>query len=284
MKKIVGIGELLWDMLPTGKKAGGAPVNFAFHASQAGADGYAISALGDDELGEELLQELDNNKIKYLIEKVEYPTGTVEVTLDKGIPRYIINEGVAWDYIPVTEEMKRLMSEADAICFGTLAQRSPVSRNTTIELLKLVREDAYKLYDINLRQHFYSRELIEESLSHANSFKINDEEIEILKDLFSLDIDNEQMCHWLISEFGLKLFILTAGEFYSTVYIPGEASTIQTPKVEVADTVGAGDCFSGVLISSLLAGKSLQQAHAEAVNIAAHVCSYPGAWVPHPEN
>lgn len=281
MKKIVGIGELLWDLLPEGRKAGGAPVNFAFHASQAGADAYAISAIGNDMLGDELLYELDKNQIKYLIERVDYPTGTVEVTLNNGMPQYTINEQVAWDYIPLTENMKQLVSEADAICYGTLAQRSNVSRDTTEELLKLVKEDAYKLYDINLRQHFYSKELIDKSLSFANSFKVNDEEIEIMKAMFGLNMDNEQACRWFISQFNLKLVILTAGGLYSCLFTPDEYSVIETPKVIVADTVGAGDCFSGVLIASLLNGDSLAQSHTKAVDAAAHVCSYSGAWVTH---
>jgi len=278
---VIGIGELLWDVLPSGKKAGGAPVNFAFHASQTGAEGYAISAIGNDALGEELLKELDKSNINYFIEKVEYPTGTVQVSLDKGLPQYTINENVAWDYIPLTDDMKGLASKADAICYGTLAQRNSVSRITTQALLQLVNPNAYKLYDINLRQHYYSKELIEDSLKLANSFKINDEEIEVLKSLFSLDMSNEEVCRWFLIRFGLELLILTAGELYSSVYTLNEKSTIETPKVKVADTVGAGDCFSGVLITALLNGKELKEAHTMAVNAAAHVCSNPGAWVVH---
>ena len=165
--------------------------------------------------------------------------------------------------------------------YGTLAQRSNVSRDTTEELLKLVKEDAYKLYDINLRQHFYSKELIDKSLSFANSFKVNDEEIEIMKAMFGLNMDNEQACRWFISQFNLKLVILTAGGLYSCLFTPDEYSVIETPKVIVADTVGAGDCFSGVLIASLLNGDSLAQSHTKAVDAAAHVCSYSGAWVTH---
>jgi len=277
---VIGIGELLWDLLPSGKKAGGAPVNFAFHASQTGADGYAISALGNDPLGDELISELDKNHINYLIERVAHPTGTVQVSLEDGIPQYTINENVAWDHIPLTEKMKQLAVDADAICFGTLAQRSPVSRKTILSMLKLVKADAYKLYDINVRQHFYSKELIEQSLAHANSFKINDEEIELVKQLFSLDMDNEDVCRWFISKYNLRLVILTAGEHYSCVFTSDEESVIETPKVKVADTVGAGDCFSGVLITALLKRKGLKEAHSMAVNAAAHVCSSPGAWVP----
>ena len=115
---VVGIGELLWDMLPTGKKAGGAPINFVYHASRLGAEGYAISAVGDDELGHEILGELDNNSIRYLIEKVPYPTGTVQVTLQNGVPDYIINERVAWDHLSPTSNAIDLAERADAICFS----------------------------------------------------------------------------------------------------------------------------------------------------------------------
>jgi fructokinase len=276
---VVGIGELLWDILPSGKKAGGAPANFAYQASQSGAQGYAISAVGYDPLGNELLEELEKNKINCLVERVEYSTGTVQVDLHNGIPQYTIHEGVAWDHIPLTDQMKQLAANADAICYGTLAQRHIVSRQTTKALLELAQDSAYKLYDINLRQHYFSRELIEESLSYANSFKINDEEIDVLKNLFSLNMNNEEACRWFISKFNLKLMILTAGASYSTVFTPTEKSTIATPKVNVVDTVGAGDCFSGVLITSLLQGKRLNEAHTDAVQAAAYVCSRAGAWV-----
>ncbi len=278
---IIGVGELLWDMLPSGKKAGGAPVNFAFHASQAGADACAVSALGGDALGDELTRELDGNGIGYLIERVEYPTGTVQVTLKDGIPQYKINENVAWDHIPLTEEMERLASRADAICFGTLAQRSTVSRNTIAALLDAAKPGAWKLYDINLRQHFYSKELIEGSLSRANALKMNDDEVSVLKKMFSIDMDDEAVCRRFMSEYGLKLVILTAGASYSSIYTAEETSTIATPKVNVSDTVGAGDCFSGVLVASLLKGRGVKEAHSMAVNAAAHVCSFSGAWIPH---
>lgn len=278
---VIGIGELLWDLLPSGKKAGGAPVNFAFHAGQTGAEAYAISALGDDALGDELIGELHRNKIRYRIERTPQPTGTVEVVVEQGIPRYTIREEVAWDYIPLTAKMKELAERADAVCFGTLGQRSPVSRKTIQTLLGLVHPKAYRLFDINIRQHFYSKEVIGNSLSCANALKMNYEEIDVLKKMLSLAGNEEQVCRGLLSRYDLRLVILTAGESHSTIYTPQEISTLPTPRVEVSDTIGAGDCFSGVLLTALLQGEPLKEAHRKAVDVSAHVCSFSGAWVPH---
>lgn len=280
---VIGVGELLWDMLPTGKRAGGAPVNFAFHASQRGAYGCAFSAIGDDALGKELLEELNQHQINYMVETVNHPTSTVAVQLYNGIPQYVIHEEVAWDYLPLTAEMQELASRADVICVGTLAQRSNLTRHTTQALLRLVPDEAYKLYDINLRQHYYSQEIIEETLRNVNAFKINDEEISILKDMFALDTSDEGACHWFMDNFGLRILIFTAGHRYSSVYTKTEISTIPTPTVNVVDTVGAGDSFSGVLITELIKGVSLSNAHATAVYIAAQVCAHAGAWVHHPD-
>jgi len=280
---VVGIGELLWDMLPSGKRAGGAPVNFAFHASQRGAYGCAISAVGRDPLGDALLKELDRYNINHLVQTVDHPTGTVEVALDAGVPQYIIHENVAWDYLSSTKEMEDLARQADVICVGTLAQRNSLTRQTTQALLRLAPDAAYKLYDINLRQQYYSREIIEETLRHVNSFKVNDDEIRLLKDMFALTGSDEDACRWFMEKYGLKLVIFTAGHRYSTVYTADQTSTIPTPTVDVVDTVGAGDSFSGVLVTELLKGAALADAHATAVQIAAEVCAHAGAWVYHPD-
>lgn len=148
---VVGIGELLWDVLPTGKRAGGAPINFVYHATQLGAEGYAVSAVGNDVFGTEIVQELDKNGICHLLGTVEYPTGSVMVELKDGIPAYTIIEGVAWDHIPLTQEAVDLVKEADAICFGTLAQRSPESRATIHALLSYARKEALRFFDVNIR-------------------------------------------------------------------------------------------------------------------------------------
>lgn len=275
---VVGIGELLWDMLPTGKKAGGAPINFVYHASRLGAEGYAISAVGDDELGHEILKELDNNSIQYLIEKVPYPTGTVQVTLQNGIPDYVINERVAWDHLSPTSNAIDLAERADAICFGTLGQRSAQSRGTIQAILSFAPDEAYRCFDINLRQHYYTKELIEESLYLANVFKINDAELAVLRDMFRLAGTDKEVAKWFIERYNLRILVLTAGASYSTIYTVKEESTLQTPGVQVADTVGAGDAFSGALIISLLKGASLKEAHEFAVKTAAYVCTKEGAW------
>ena len=277
---IIGIGEILWDLLPTGKKAGGAPVNFAFHAAASGVESYAISAIGYDPQGDQMMRELDNNGIRYLIERVAYPTGTVQVELNNGIPSYTITEGVAWDHIPLTVEMKMLAARCDAICFGTLAQRSETSRNTIRTLLSLTPSDAYRILDINIRQHHYSREIVHSSLQLCNICKTNDEELQLIKSLFSKEKeDDDSICEWMMKHYSLQLIILTAGERESRVYSAEEISHIETPQVKVADTVGAGDAFTGTFIASLLAGKTVPQAHNDAVQRAAFVCTREGAWV-----
>ena len=282
---VVGMGELLWDVLPDVKKAGGAPVNFAYHASQSGAEAYALSAIGNDDLGEELIQELTKNRINSdYISRVNYPTGTVQVELKEGIPSYTIIEGVAWDYIPFSQAESDLMKQASAVCFGTLAQRASESRNTLQTLLSYVPADSLRFFDINIRQHFYSKELIEESLRIANVFKVNDEELVLLRPMFQLEGTDEEVCHWFMDQFDLRYLILTAGAEYSTIYARTESSTLPTPKVKVADTVGAGDSFSGSFVAAILAGKSLREAHQHAVKVAAFVCTQHGAWPTYPKD
>ena len=269
-------------MLPTGKRAGGAPINFVYHATQLGAEGYAISAVGNDVFGTEIVQELDKNGICHLLGTVEYPTGSVMVELKDGIPTYTIIEGVAWDHIPLTQEAIDLVKEADAICFGTLAQRSPESCATIHALLSYARKEALRFFDVNIRQSYYSKELIASLLEEANVFKINDEELDLIREMFSLSEDEDTACRQLVERYSLRYMILTAGSRYSSVYTVADKSTILTPKVEVADTVGAGDSFSGAFVYSILAGKSLREAHQTAVGTAAFVCTKEGAWPAYP--
>ena len=282
-KVVVGIGELLWDVFPDQKKAGGAPVNFVYHATQQGAEGYAISAVGNDVFGTEIIQELEKNRISSaFIATVDYPTGSVLVELKEGIPSYTIVEGVAWDHIPLTQQAIELMKRADAVCFGTLAQRHADSHHTLTELLSYTREEALRFFDINIRQHFYSKELIESLLQWANVLKINDEELELLRPMFGLQGDTDQICRWFMQQYNLRYLVLTAGADYSTIYSETESSTIPTPRVQVADTVGAGDSFSGAFVNAILAGKPLQEAHRNAVETAAFVCTKQGAWPTYP--
>ncbi len=275
---VVGIGELLWDVFPDRKKAGGAPVNFVYHATCMGAEGYAISAVGNDVLGVEIIQELEKNRIGNYIEQVNYPTGSVLVELHQGAPAYSIIEGVAWDHLPLTQQAIDLVKKADAVCFGTLAQRSAISHETIRTLVNCTPKKAIRFFDINLRQHYYSKELVIESLEQANVFKLNDEELLTLRLMFGLEGSDEAVCRWFMQAYELHYLVLTAGSAFSTIYSHTETSTIQTPVVEVADTVGAGDSFSGALVCSLLQGQPLREAHRRAVEIAAFVCTQHGAW------
>lgn len=275
---IIGIGELLWDMLPSGKRAGGAPINFVYHATQLGADGYAVSAVGRDALGDEILSELEKSGIKYRITRNDYPTGYVKVVLHDGIPSYDIVEGVAWDHLTASPEAVELVKTADAVCYGTLALRHAESRAAVETLLSAAPQRALRFFDVNLRQNYYSRELIEELLGKANIFKINDDEIVVLKDLFGLTGEPDDVCRAFIDRFGLKYMIFTAGEKFSAIYTETRKSYLPTPKVAVADTVGAGDSFSGAFVYNILTGKSLEEAHKAAVDTAAFVSTKSGAW------
>ncbi|MDR2970171.1 MAG: carbohydrate kinase [Tannerellaceae bacterium] len=277
-KTVVGIGELLWDIFPDYRKAGGAPANFVYHASKLGAEGCFIGAVGNDILGKEILKELSDNQINGFIETVNFPTGTVKVELKDGQPTYTIVEGVAWDYIPLTDKAIDIIGHADAICYGTLAQRSRVSHATIAALLDYARPDALRFFDINLRQHYYSAMLIEETLHKSNVFKVNDDELATLRNLFSLEGSDDDICSRFITKYNLQYMILTAGSISSTVYTDDDKSFIPTPQVKVVDTVGAGDAFSGAFLCSILSGRSFREAHSQAVETSAYVCTRPGAW------
>lgn len=284
---VIGIGEALFDVLPEGKKLGGAPANFAYHVSQFGIKSCAVSAMGDDELGKDLEAELNEHHLNYQIEKVDYPTGTVQVSLDaNGIPAYEIKEGVAWDNIPFTPALEEKAKNCTAVCFGSLAQRSEVSRNTIHRFLDTMpdEEGRYKVFDINLRQGFFTKEIITESINRCNILKINDEELITISRLFGYPgIDLQNKCWLLLGKYNLKMLILTCGVNGSYVFTPGEVSYIETPKVEVADTVGAGDSFTGAFVASILRGKSVREAHELAVKVSAYVCTQNGAMPVLPE-
>ena len=286
MKNIVaGLGEALWDVLPDGRKLGGAPANFAYHAGQFGMDTVAVSALGDDSLGDETCAELDSKALRHLMPRVSFPTGTVQVTLDKaGVPAYDIKEGVAWDNIPFTPEMESLARGCRAVCFGSLAQRNAVSRGTIHRFLKATPKDCMRIFDINLRQNFYTKEVIRESLRMCNVLKINDEELVIIGRMFGypgLDMSNK--CWLLLGKYNLDLLVLTCGVNGSYVFTHGEMSFFETPRVEVADTVGAGDSFTGSLCAALISGMPVAEAHRLAVDVSAYVCTQNGAMPELPE-
>ena len=284
---VVGLGEVLWDVLPEGKKLGGAPANFAYHAGQFLGMGntIAISALGEDKLAEETIEALKDHGLNYMMPRVKYPTGTVQVTLSgDGIPAYEIKENVAWDNIPYTVEMAEIAKNCRAVCFGSLAQRYVTSWATIRQFLDDTPADCLKIFDINLRQQFYSKDVIEESLRRCNILKINDEELVVIKRLYGYDnLDMRGICEKILADYKLKMLVLTCGINGSYVFAPGLTSFQETPKVTVADTVGAGDSFTGSFCATILNGRPLEEAHKCAVQISAYVCTQNGAMPSYPE-
>lgn len=278
---VVGMGEALWDVLPEGKKIGGAPANFAYHVSQFGLPSCVVSAIGDDALGKEIIENFTSKGLDQLIAEVPYPTGTVQVEIDQtGIPLYNIKENVAWDNIPYTEHLDALAKRTKAVCFGSLAQRNVVSRETINHFLDTMPKDDDSLivFDVNLRQGFYNKEILCKSMQNCNILKINDEELITVSRMFGYPgIDLQDKCWILLGKYNLKMLILTCGINGSYVFTPGNVSFQPTPKVEVADTVGAGDSFTAAFIASILKGKSVTEAHTIAVKTSAFVCTQKGA-------
>lgn len=279
-KLFVGMGEALWDLFPDGKQIGGAPANFAFHAGQLGFDSLCISAVGNDPEGDELVEVLRSKRLRHRLPRVQKPTGTVRVEIDAhGVPTYRIVEEVAWDHIPVTPETDALAARTSVFCFGTLAQRNPVSREAIHRFLDLIPsgEGRLKVYDINLRQKFYDEATILRSLAKADLMKLNDEEAVLLSRMLDLPNDPEGAARRLMARYGLAWVTITCGARGSHVFSRAEHSYLDTPRVEVCDTVGAGDAFTAGLCAGLVAGASLRDAHRLAVDVSAYVCTRPGA-------
>lgn len=278
---IIGIGEVLWDMLPSGKQLGGAPANFAYHVSRLGLPAKVVSAVGKDGLGDEIQTLFQEKEISSQLSFVDYPTGTVQVSLDEsGVPSYEIKENVAWDNLPFTSDLEELAHQTRVVCFGSLAQRSEQTRTTIYRFIDAMPQNSQvlKIFDINLRQQFYSKELLHESLCKSNVLKINDEELSVVSLMFGLEKGSvEYACRQLLSSYNLKMLILTCGEQGSYVFTSDATSYLDTPRVEVIDTVGAGDAFTAAFIAGLLRGKTIPEAHQQAVDVAAYVCTQAGA-------
>lgn len=283
---VVGLGEVLWDMLPEGRKIGGAPVNFAYHAGQFGIDTMAVSAIGNDKLGEDTIAEMNGKHLNHIFPSVPYPTGSVQVSLDeKGVPAYDIKENVAWDNIPFTNEIESVARSCRAVCFGSLAQRNTVSRNTIRKFIESTPSGCIRIFDINLRQNFYTSNVIHDSLELCNILKINDEEIMLVSRMFNYDSSNiENVCRTIMEDFSLEMVILTCGTKGSYIFTKGGVSFMPTPKVNVADTVGAGDSFTGSFCAAILRGLPVAEAHKKAVEVSAYVCTQNGAMPEIPES
>ena len=282
---VVGLGEVLWDLLPGGKKFGGAPANFAYHAKALGAEAYVVSCVGADALGSEILRELDALRLNrdYVAVDAEHPTGTVSVELDAGgKPTYIIHQNVAWDFLRLQAEMVGLAQRADAVCFGSLAQRSAMSRAAIRDFVTATRPDCLRIFDINLRQHYFDADTIIASLQWATVLKLNDEELPVVARLLSIEGTDKEMLSTLCRRFNLGLIALTMGGQGAMLFSP-EACAVQPGlPVEVADTVGAGDAFTAALAVGLLQRRDLDAINRHANRVACYVCGQPGATPPMP--
>jgi len=283
---VVGLGEVLWDLLPAGPQLGGAPTNFTYQAGALGARAMIVTRVGNDDLGREVIERFI--KMNLPLETVQVDpvrlTGTVTVTLnEKGVPQYGFAADTAWEQLALTDSALTAVSSANAICFGTLGQRSPVARKSIQQLVAAASADALRIFDINLRLNFYSREVIEQSMRLSNVLKLNDEELEVLTEMFSLQGNVRRRIEWFVRTFGFKTVVLTSGSLGSLIHQEGRWSEMPPQPVRVVDTVGAGDAFAAALTMGLLSGMDLGEVHAIAAEIARYVCSHPGAMPPMPE-
>ncbi len=277
---IVGLGEVLWDMLPSGKQFGGAPANFAYHAKALGAEAVVVSCVGTDPLGEEILARLDGLGLSrdYVAVDKAHPTGIVSVELDaEGKPDYVIHQPVAWDFIPTMPGLMDLAGRTDAVCFGSLAQRSDVSRATIRDFLAATPPDCLRIFDINLRQAFFDAATIDQGLRAANVLKLNDEELPIVAELLAISDGEEALMKELLDRYQLQLIALTKGERGSVLLGPAGRSGHAGLTTDVTDTVGAGDAFTAVIAMGMLDGLDLQTINHRANRVAAYVCSRHGA-------
>ena len=284
--KIVGIGEVLWDLLPSGPQLGGAPGNFAYHTHALGANACVVTRVGDDTFGRDILRRLEEQGIADGTIQVDdtAPTGTVSVSLsEKGSPNYVIHENVAWDRLAVTSSALEAIREADAICFGSLGQRGEIARASIQRLVAAAPAETLRVFDINLRQKFFSREVIEQSLRLANVFKLNDGELPFLATMFDLSGSTQQQIEKLAQKFSLQLVALTRGPAGSLLYRNGQWSDCPSVPIQIVDTVGAGDSFAAAMVMGLLHKMELDEINVLADEVARHVCSCAGATPPLPK-
>lgn len=275
---IVGLGEILWDLLPQGKQLGGAPFNFTFHCHQLGHRAVMVSRVGDDDLGREILGQVTGRGLddRFVQRDPAHPTGTVPVTIDAaGQPTFTITPDVAYDYLAWDANLAQLFAEARAVCFGSLIQRHPTARATVQQALQHAA-NALIVYDINLRQHFYSKEVIETSLQASRWLKLNDGELAVLAGLLGLPDDPASTLRMLRERYGVDLVCMTRGAHGCLIQTASEQIDLPGIPVKVVDTIGAGDAFTAGLVVSTLEGKTLGDAAAFANRLAARVAGSAG--------
>lgn len=275
---IIGLGEILWDILPTGKHLGGAPANFAYISKQLGNNGFVLSRIGNDEFGREILDELKSKNIStdFIQTDAENQTGIVNVKLENGQPSYEIVENVAWDLLKLTGSWKDVAEKCDAVCFGSLAQRREISRETIRKFVEKTK--GLRIFDVNLRQHYFSDDILYESFRLANVVKLNHDELPVVAEIFDCETENlSESGGNLLRKFNLKFLCVTRGAAGSLLITHNEISENPGLKVEIADTIGAGDAFTAGMTHGILRGWHLDKINAFANKVGAFVASNSGA-------
>lgn len=279
-KIMVGVGEILWDMLPEGKQLGGAPANFACHATQLGNEGVIVSSVGNDSNGLEILKLLEKKNVSHLISSNnQYPTGIVSVDVDElGVPAYTIHEDAAWDHLLPGENHKKLAERADVICYGSLASRNPDSAQAISQCIAATSPQCLRIFDVNLRQDYFDAKMLHKLLNLSTILKLNDEELLVVAELLFLSGSETNLLQLLQHAYDLDLIILTKGEFGSRLFSMEKGNSIvEGHNIKVVDTVGAGDAFTAAVATGLCLDMPLHEMHHFAANVAAYVCSQAGA-------
>ncbi len=277
---MVGLGEILWDMLPDGKQLGGAPANFACHANQLGNEGVVLSSVGNDANGAEILDQLKKKNVQHLITtNNQYPTGIVSVEVDEmGVPAYIIHEDAAWDHLQFGERQKKLAERADVICYGSLASRHPESAKAILQCIAATSPKCIRIFDVNMRQNYFDGEILHKLLNLSTVLKLNDEELLVASELLFLSGSETTLLQLLQHTYELDLIILTKGEYGSRLFSEEKGdSIVEGHDIKVVDTVGAGDSFTAAVATGLYLGMPLDKIHCFASNVADYVCSQAGA-------
>ncbi|MGL1931994.1 MAG: PfkB family carbohydrate kinase [Desulfotalea sp.] len=277
---VAGIGEILWDVIGNSEELGGAPVNFAHHANSLGAKAYAISTIGSDKRGENALAVLQQNNISTncISTQDNGTTGYVLAEIDdKGVATYNFPDNVAWDNLQLNKKTLSLAKELDVVCFGSLAQRSVTSRNSIINFLNMTKPECLKIFDINLRQNFYTNEIIKSSFQIANIVKLNDDEIAVIAKIERLTGSHTEQLRRIIARYDLDLIILTRGANGSLLVTADEDNDHPGFTTKIFNTIGAGDSFTATVALSFIKGNSLKSINHQANKVASYVCSQSGA-------